>query len=133
MKQNLIIALFQTIAVALCTYFIIDNVGADTALLRSTTYIVAAMLVLSILAIVIFWKHFGHTLRFRITDSFMLIVSAFTPYLSYNTFIGDNTIMPAATSKLVLLYALGQLSWCLAVYIIPDLVGMFREKRFNKQ
>lgn len=64
------------------------------------------------------------------SESILLIVSAFAPFVEYYTFIGNNTTLPVATSKLVLLYAAGQLSWCLAVIIIPELVGKFREKRY---
>ena len=121
MKQNLLISIYQVVAVALCT-LIIANVGLDAVLLRSTIYIV--------LMIALCWKRFGHALRFRITEAILLIASAFTPLVSYYTFIGDNTVLPVATSKLVLLYAMGQVSWCLAVYILPDLVGKLREKRY---
>lgn len=129
MKQNLLISIYQVVAVALCT-LIIANIGLDAELLRITAYIVAAMLALNILVIALCWKRFGLVLRFRITESILLIASAFTPLVSYYTFIGDNTVLPVATSKLVLLYAMGQVSWCLAVYILPDLVGKLREKRY---
>ena len=129
MKQNLLISIYQVIAVALCT-LIIANIGLDAELLRITAYIVAAMLALNILVIALCWKLFGLALRFRITEAILLIASAFTPLVSYYTFIGDNTVLPVATSKLVLLYAMGQVSWCLAVYILPDLVGKLREKRY---
>mgnify|MGYP003296294702 FL=1 len=129
MKQNLLISIYQVVAVALCT-LIIANIGLDAELLRITAYIVAAMLALNILVIALCWKRFGLALRFRITEAILLIVSAFTPLVSYYTFIGDNTVLPVATSKLVLLYAMGQVSWCLAVYILPDLVGKLREKRY---
>ena len=129
MKQNLLISIYQVVAVALCT-LIIANIGLDAELLRITAYIVAAMLALNILVIALCWKRFGLTLRFRITEAILLIASAFTPLVSYYTFIGDNTVLPVATSKLVLLYAMGQVSWCLAVYILPDLVGKLREKRY---
>ena len=129
MKQNLLISIYQVVAVALCT-LIIANIGLDAELLRITAYIVAAMLALNILVIALCWKRFGLALRFRITETILLIASAFTPLVSYYTFIGDNTVLPVATSKLVLLYAMGQVSWCLAVYILPDLVGKLREKRY---
>jgi hypothetical protein len=129
MKQNLLISIYQVVAVALCT-LIIANIGLDAELLRITAYIVAAMLALNILVIALCWKLFGLALRFRITEAILLIASAFTPLVSYYTFIGDNTVLPVATSKLVLLYAMGQVSWCLAVYILPDLVGKLREKRY---
>ncbi len=129
MKQNLLISIYQVVAVALCT-LIIANIGLDAELLRITAYIVAAMLALNILVIALCWKQFGLALRFRITEAILLIASAFTPLVSYYTFIGDNTVLPVATSKLVLLYAMGQVSWCLAVYILPDLVGKLREKRY---
>lgn len=129
MKQNLLISIYQVVAVALCT-LIIANIGLDAELLRITAYIVAAMLALNILVIALCWKRFGLALRFRITEAILLIASAFTPLVSYYTFIGDNTVLPIATSKLVLLYAMGQVSWCLAVYILPDLVGKLREKRY---
>lgn len=129
MKQNLLISIYQVVAVALCT-LIIANIGLDAELLRITAYIVAAMLALNILVIVLCWERFGLALRFRITEATLLIASAFTPLVSYYTFIGDNTVLPVATSKLVLLYAMGQVSWCLAVYILPDLVGKLREKRY---
>ena len=129
MKQNLLISIYQVVAVALCT-LIIANIGLDAELLRITAYIVAAMLALNILVITLCWKRFGLALRFRITEAILLIVSAFTPLVSYYTFIGDNTVLPVATSKLILLYAMGQVSWCLAVYILPDLVGKLREKRY---
>ena len=129
MKQNLLISIYQVVAVALCT-LIITNIGLDAELLRITAYIVAAMLALNILVIALCWKRFGLALRFRITEAILLIASAFTPLVSYYTFIGDNTVLPVATSKLVLLYAMGQVSWCLAVYILPDLVGKLREKRY---
>lgn len=129
MKQNLLISIYQVVAVALCT-LIIANIGLDAELLRITAYIVAAMLALNILVIVLCWKRFGLALRFRITEAILLIASAFTPLVSYYTFIGDNTVLPVATSKLVLLYAMGQVSWCLAVYILPDLAGKLREKRY---
>lgn len=129
MKQNLLISIYQVVAAALCT-LIIANIGLDAELLRITAYIVAAMLALNILVIAIYWKRFGLALRFRITEAILLIASAFTPLVSYYTFIGDNTVLPVATSKLVLLYAMGQVSWCLAVYILPDLVGKLREKRY---
>lgn len=129
MKQNLLISIYQVIAVALCTS-IMASVGIDGDLLCTTAYIVAAMLVLNIAMIALCWKRFGHALRFRITEAILLIASAFTPLVSYYTFIGDNTVLPVATSKLVLLYAMGQVSWCLAVYILPDLVGKLREKRY---
>ena len=129
MKQNLLISIYQVVVVALCT-LIIANIGLDAELLRITAYIVAAMLALNILVIALCWKRFGLALRFRITEAILLIASAFTPLVSYYTFIGDNTVLPVATSKLVLLYAMGQVSWCLAVYILPDLVGKLREKRY---
>ena len=129
MKQNLLISIYQVVAVALCT-LIIANIGLDAELLRITAYIVAAMLALNTLVIALCWKRFGLALRFRITEAILLIASAFTPLVSYYTFIGDNTVLPVATSKLVLLYAMGQVSWCLAVYILPDLVGKLREKRY---
>lgn len=129
MKQNLLISIYQVAAVALCT-LIIANIGLDAELLRITAFIVAAMLALNILVIALCWKRFGLALRFRITEAILLIASAFTPLVSYYTFIGDNTVLPVATSKLVLLYAMGQVSWCLAVYILPDLVGKLREKRY---
>ena len=129
MKQNLLISIYQVVAVALCT-LIIANIGLDAELLRITAYIVAAMLALNILVIALCWKRFGLALRFCITEAILLIASAFTPLVSYYTFIGDNTVLPVATSKLVLLYAMGQVSWCLAVYILPDLVGKLREKRY---
>ena len=129
MKQNLLISIYQVVAVALCT-LIIANIGLDAELLRITAYIVAAMLALNILVIALCWKRFGLALRFRITEAILLIASAFTPLVSYYTFIGDNTVLPVATSKLVLLYAMGHVSWCLAVYILPDLVGKLREKRY---
>ena len=129
MKQNLLISIYQVVAVALCT-LIIANIGLDAELLRITAYIVAAMLAINILVIALCWKRFGLALRFRITEAILLIASAFTPLVSYYTFIGDNTVLPVATSKLVLLYAMGQVSWCLAVYILPDLVGKLREKRY---
>lgn len=129
MKQNLLISIYQVVAVALCT-LIIANIGLDAELLRITAYIVAAMLALNILVIALCWKRFGLALRFRITEAILLIASAFTPLVSYYTFIGDNTVLPVVTSKLVLLYAMGQVSWCLAVYILPDLVGKLREKRY---
>ena len=129
MKQNLLISIYQVVAVALCT-LIIANIDLDAELLRITAYIVAAMLALNILVIALCWKRFGLALRFRITEAILLIASAFTPLVSYYTFIGDNTVLPVATSKLVLLYAMGQVSWCLAVYILPDLVGKLREKRY---
>lgn len=129
MKQNLLISIYQVVAVALCT-LIIANIGLDAELLRITAYIVAAMLALNILVIALCWKRFGLALRFRITEAILLIASAFTPLVSYYTFIGDNTVLPVATSKLILLYAMGQVSWCLAVYILPDLVGKLREKRY---
>lgn len=129
MKQNLLISIYQVVAVGLCT-LIIANIGLDAELLRITAYIVAAMLALNILVIALCWKRFGLALRFRITEAILLIASAFTPLVSYYTFIGDNTVLPVATSKLVLLYAMGQVSWCLAVYILPDLVGKLREKRY---
>ena len=129
MKQNLLISIYQVVAVALCT-LIIANIGLDAELLRITAYIVAAMLALNILVIALCWKRFGLALRFRITEAILLIASAFTALVSYYTFIGDNTVLPVATSKLVLLYAMGQVSWCLAVYILPDLVGKLREKRY---
>lgn len=129
MKQNLLISIYQVVAVALCT-LIIANIDLDAELLRITAYIVAAMLPLNILVIALCWKRFGLALRFRITEAILLIASAFTPLVSYYTFIGDNTVLPVATSKLVLLYAMGQVSWCLAVYILPDLVGKLREKRY---
>ena len=129
MKQNLLISIYQVVAVALCT-LIIANIGLDAELLRITAYIVAAMLALNILVIALCWKLFGLALRFRITEAILLIASAFTPLVSYYTFIGDNTVLPVATSKLILLYAMGQVSWCLAVYILPDLVGKLREKRY---
>ena len=129
MKQNLLISIYQVVAVALCT-LIVANIGLDAELLRITAYIVAAMLALNILVIALCWKRFGLALRFRITEAILLIASAFTPLVSYYTFIGDNTVLPVATSKLVLLYAMGQVSWCLAVYILPDLVGKLREKRY---
>ena len=129
MKQNLLTSIYQVVAVALCT-LIIANIGLDAELLRITAYIVVAMLALNILVIALCWKRFGLALRFRITEAILLIASAFTPLVSYYTFIGDNTVLPVATSKLVLLYAMGQVSWCLAVYILPDLVGKLREKRY---
>ena len=129
MKQNLLISIYQVVAVALCT-LIIANIGLDAELLHITAYIVVAMLALNILVIALCWKRFGLALRFRITEAILLIASAFTPLVSYYTFIGDNTVLPVATSKLVLLYAMGQVSWCLAVYILPDLVGKLREKRY---
>ena len=129
MKQNLLISIYQVVVVALCT-LIIANIGLDAELLRITAYIVVAMLALNILVIALCWKRFGLALRFRITEAILLIASAFTPLVSYYTFIGDNTVLPVATSKLVLLYAMGQVSWCLAVYILPDLVGKLREKRY---
>ena len=129
MKQNLLISIYQVVAVALCT-LIIANIGLDAELLRITAYIVAAMLALNILVIALCWKRFGLALRFRITEAILLIASAFTPLVSYYTFIGDNTVLPVATSKLVLLYAMGQVSWCLAVYILPDFVCKLREKRY---
>lgn len=129
MKQNLLISIYQVVAVALCT-LIIANIGLYAELLRITAYIVVAMLALNILVIALCWKRFGLALRFRITEAILLIASAFTPLVSYYTFIGDNTVLPVATSKLVLLYAMGQVSWCLAVYILPDLVGKLREKRY---
>lgn len=129
MKQNLLISIYQVVAVALCT-LIIANIGLDAELLRITAYIVAAMLALNILVIALCWERFGLALRFHITEAILLIASAFTPLVSYYTFIGDNTVLPVATSKLVLLYAMGQVSWCLAVYILPDLVGKLREKRY---
>ena len=129
MKQNLLISIYQVVAVALCT-LITANIGLDAELLCITAYIVAAMLALNILVIVLCWKRFGLARRFRITEAILLIASAFTPLVSYYTFIGDNTVLPVATSKLVLLYAMGQVSWCLAVYILPDLVGKLREKRY---
>lgn len=129
MKQNLPISIYQVVAVALCT-LIIANIGLDAELLRITAYIVVAMLALNILVIALCWKRFGLALRFRITEAILLIASAFTPLVSYYTFIGDNTVLPVATSKLVLLYAMGQVSWCLAVYILPDLVGKLRAKRY---
>lgn len=125
MKQNLLISIYQVVAVALCT-LIIANIGLDAELLHITAYIVADMLALNILVIALCWKRFGLALRFRITEAILLIASAFTPLVSYYTFIGDNTVLPVATSKLVLLYAM----WCLAVYILPDLVGKLREKRY---
>ena len=48
MKQNLLISIYQVVAVALCT-LIIANIGLDAELLRITAYIVAAMLALNIL------------------------------------------------------------------------------------
>lgn len=129
MKQNLLISIYQVVAVALCT-LIIANIGLDAELLRITAYIAMAMLALNILVIALCWKRFGLALRFRITEAILLIASAFTPLVSYYTFIGDNTVLPVATSKLILLYAMGQVSWCLAVYILPDLVGKLREKRY---
>lgn len=129
MKQCFLISIYQIVAAALST-FIVASIGVEGSLLCTTAYIVAVMLVLNILAIILCWKRFGHALRFRISESILLIASAFTPFVEYYTFIGDNTTLPVATSKLVLLYAVGQLSWCLAVYIIPELVGKFREKRY---
>ena len=66
MKQNLLISIYQVVAVALCT-LIIANIGLDAELLRITAYIVAAMLALNILVIALCWKRFGLALRFRIT------------------------------------------------------------------
>lgn len=129
MKQCFLISIYQIVAAALST-FIMASIGVEGSLLCTTAYIVAVMLALNILAIILCWKRFGHALRFRISESILLIASAFTPFVEYYTFIGDNTTLPVATSKLVLLYAVGQLSWCLAVYIIPELVGKFREKRY---
>jgi uncharacterized membrane-anchored protein YitT (DUF2179 family) len=129
MKQCFLISIYQIVAAALST-FIVASIGVEGSLLCTTAYIVAVMLALNILAIILCWKRFGHALRFRISESILLIASAFTPFVEYYTFIGDNTTLPVATSKLVLLYAVGQLSWCLAVYIIPELVGKFREKRY---
>lgn len=129
MKQNLIISAYQIIAVALCTS-IMATIGVGGELLHLTIYLVAAMLMLNIVAIILCWKRFGRALRFRISESVLLIASAFSPLVSYYTFIADNTVLPVATSKLVLLYVLGQASWCLAVYIFPDLVGNIRENRW---
>lgn len=129
MKQCFLISIYQIVAAALST-FIVASIGVEGSLLCTTAYIVAVMLALNILSIILCWKRFGHALRFRISESILLIASAFTPFVEYYTFIGDNTTLPVATSKLVLLYAVGQLSWCLAVYIIPELVGKFREKRY---
>ena len=129
MKQSILISIYQVAAVALCTYLIMDNVSVDTGLWRATIYVAAAMLVLNILVIAICWKRFGHALRFRISESVLLIASAFTPLVSYYTFIADNTTLSVATSKLVLLYALGQLSWCFAIYIFCDLVDKFLTRR----
>ena len=129
MKQNLLISIYQVVAVALCT-LIIANIGLDAELLRITAYIAMAMLALNILVIALCWTRFGLALRFRITEAILLIASAFTPLVSYYTFICDNTVLPVASLKLVLLYAMGQVSWCLAVYILPDLVGKLREKRY---
>lgn len=130
MKQNVLISIYQVVAVVLCTCFIFENVGAEIPLKSVSLYISLAMLALNILVIALCWKRFGLALRFRITEAILLIASAFTPLVSYYTFIGDNTVLPVATSKLVLLYAMGQVSWCLAVYILPDLVGKLREKRY---
>ena len=80
MKQNLLISIYQVVAVALCT-LIIANIGLDAELLRITAYIVAAMLALNILVIALCWKLFGLALRFRITEAILLIASAFTPLL----------------------------------------------------
>lgn len=129
MKQCFLISIYQIVAAALST-FIVASIDVEGSLLCTTAYIVAVMLALNILVIILCWKQFGHALRFRISESILLIASAFTPFVEYYTFIGDNTTLPVATSKLVLLYAVGQLSWCLAVYIIPELVGKFREKRY---
>lgn len=129
MKQSILISIYQIVAAALST-FIVASIGIECSLLCTTAYIVAVMLALNILAIILCWKRFGHALRFRLSESILLIVSAFAPFVEYYTFIGNNTTLPVTTSKLVLLYAAGQLSWCLAVVIIPELVGKFREKRY---
>lgn len=128
MKQNLLISVYQIIAVALCT-LVIAAIGVDGEPLGTTIHIVATMLVLNIVAIILCWKRFGLALRFRIAESALLIASAFTPLVSYYAFIADNAVIPIPASKLALLYALGQASWCLAVYIAPDLVGKLRENR----
>ena len=129
MKQSILISIYQIVAAALST-FIVASISIECSLLCTTAYIVAVMLALNILAIILCWKRFGHALRFRLSESILLIVSAFAPFVEYYTFIGNNTTLPVATSKLVLLYAAGLLSWCLAVVIIPELVGKFREKRY---
>lgn len=129
MKQSILISIYQIVAAALCTYFVYEYMGDESCLKSVALYISLAMLALNIVVILLFWRHFGLATRFRFTEAIMLIVSAFTPMLEYYTFIGDNTTMPIATAKLVLLFAMGQAAWCLAVYIVPDLVGKLRERK----
>ena len=128
MKQNVLISIYQVVAVVLCTYFIFENVGAEIPLKSVSLYISLAMLALNIVFILLFWKHFGLTVRFRFSEAMMLVASAFTPMVEYYTIIDDNAAMQVATAKLVLLFAAGQATWCLAVYIAPDLVGKLRER-----
>lgn len=132
MKQNVLISIYQVVATALCTYLVFKCVGADLSFTSASLYISLAMLALNIVVILLFWKHFARATRFRLSEAIMLMASAFVPMVENYTFIGDNTAMPTATAKLVLLFALGQASWCLAVYLAPDLVGKIRERKKSK-
>ncbi len=132
MKQSLLISIYQIVAVALCTFLITCTLGAEVELLRLTVYVVIAMFVLNAIVISLFWKRFGLATRFRILTPMMLLAGSLTPLVSYYTFIADNTNLPTESYNLVLLYALGQASWCLAVEILPELVGQLRERSKNK-
>lgn len=128
MKQNIIISIYQILTVALCSYLIIDNWGADIGQLYSMYYIVATCLTLNIVFIILFWKRFAFALRFRIAEAVMLIVSAFTPAVSYYMEIADNEAIIGSTFTLALIYVLGQVVWCASIYIAPELYDKFSEK-----
>lgn len=126
MKQNIVISIYQVSTIALCTYLVAAHCGFTYP--SSLVYIVGLALLLNILVIIFGWKRIGYTRRSRVGESIMLIVSAFTPVVSYFTLADADAGMFISPSDAVGMLSFGQAVWVVSIYISPDIVGMIREK-----
>ena len=127
MKQNIIISTYQIIAVTLCAYLVINFYGFSYP--TSLVYIVRSILHLNIVGTIVFWKKLGHSPRSRQAESLMLIVSSFTPIVSYYTLLDGSIDLLKSLTNVIGMFALGQFIWVVSIYICPDIVGLIRIRK----
>lgn len=126
MKQNIIISIYQVLAITLCTYLITNY--CDFSYPSSLVYIVGANLFLNIIVVIIGWEKIGNSPRSRQAEAIMMIVSSFTPIVSYYTLLDDHPDLLASSVSVISMFSLGQFIWVASIYLCPDIVSLVRIK-----
>lgn len=86
----------------------------------------------NILLAVFFWKHLGWSNRGRQTQVLFLLATAFVPLFTYQ-WIQPITGMSYSLGIQIVLYCTGQITWLIAVEIMPDWVGRIRQRRAEER